>query len=211
MTTATAKPNRQARRKELTRSKLLEAANVIFLDKGVENTTATDIAEAADVAYGTFYNYFKSVDDLVPVAVEEELRNHQVKVKALQNQYDDPAMRVTIGVNTLFKSVMATPAIKWLTQKPAIMADEVARVLAEDAMDDIRNGVDKGDFNIPFDFDTLRTFCIWGITGVLNDLSSKPELLQVVADNMTTIYLRILGISDVKAKKLIEACPRLDQ
>lgn len=211
MTTAIAKPNRQARRKEQTRSKLLVAANVMFMDKGVESTTATDIAEAADVAYGTFYNYFKSVDDLVPVAVEEELKNHQIKVKELQNQYDDPAMRVTIGVNALFKSVIATPAIKWLTQKPSIMADEVARVLAEDAMDDIRNGVEKGDFNIPFDLNTLRTFCIWGITGVLNDLSSKPEQVQVMADNMTTIYLRILGLDDLKANKLIKACPELTE
>ena len=204
--TATEKPNRQVRRKQKTREKLLVAANEIFLEKGVDNTTVTDIADRADVAYGTFYNYFKSVEDLVPVAVEEILLNHQLEVKELQSQHQDPAMRVAVGVHTLFRNVMSGPAIKWLTQKPTVMADELAKIVADDAMADIREGVESGDFQIPCDFTTLRTFVVWGVTGVLNEASKHPEQLQKFSDGMTQTYLRILGVNDVKAGKLVQSC-----
>jgi AcrR family transcriptional regulator len=210
MTVEASEPaNRQTRRKRQTRGKLLDAANKVFLLKSVEDTTVTDITEAADVAYGTFYNYFKTVGDLIPLLVEDILRKHNPEVMELQSEYDDPAMRVAIGVYSLFQRVMSDPAMKWLTQKPSIMADEISRIVAADAIDDIRRGVESGDFNTPCDYTTLQSFCVWGITGVLHDASHSPESSQKSADNMTLLYLRILGVEDTRAQSLVKSCSSL--
>ena len=43
----------------------MDAAANLFAEKGFHRTTTRDIAEAADVAEGTLYNYFASKEDLL--------------------------------------------------------------------------------------------------------------------------------------------------
>ncbi|MEM8661047.1 MAG: TetR/AcrR family transcriptional regulator, partial [Pseudomonadota bacterium] len=70
---APSNPNRQARRKQRTRARLIKAANAVFLREGVDNASVTDITDEADLAYGTFYNYFNSVEEIVAASVEQVL------------------------------------------------------------------------------------------------------------------------------------------
>ena len=50
--------SRRERKKEETRERIFKAACKLFRDKGFEQTTVDEIAEKADVAKGTFFNYF---------------------------------------------------------------------------------------------------------------------------------------------------------
>jgi NADH dehydrogenase len=50
--------SRRERKKRETRQRLLECAWQQFLEKGYDEATVEDITEAADVAKGTFFNYF---------------------------------------------------------------------------------------------------------------------------------------------------------
>lgn len=50
---------------ELRREELLDAAQQLFLDKGIGATSIDDIASAAQVAKGTFYLYFPSKEALL--------------------------------------------------------------------------------------------------------------------------------------------------
>jgi AcrR family transcriptional regulator len=53
------------RRKELTLRRLLTVAETLFKTQGFESTTVEEIAAAADVAKGTFFNYFISKEALL--------------------------------------------------------------------------------------------------------------------------------------------------
>lgn len=55
-----AQQNRRERKKEETRSRILSSAFKLFAENGFEATTIDQIAEAADIGKGTFYNYFSS-------------------------------------------------------------------------------------------------------------------------------------------------------
>lgn len=57
--------SRWERRKERTHRCLLEAADGLFLEKGFEATTVEEVAAMADVAKGTFFNYFESKEALL--------------------------------------------------------------------------------------------------------------------------------------------------
>ena len=57
--------SRWERRKERTRHRLLTAAEQLFRTQSFDETTVEEIAEAADVAKGTFFNYFESKDSLL--------------------------------------------------------------------------------------------------------------------------------------------------
>ena len=57
--------SRRERKKQETRQRLLECAWQLFQEGGYDDTTVEDITEAADVAKGTFFNYFPTKEALL--------------------------------------------------------------------------------------------------------------------------------------------------
>ncbi len=64
---------RRARRARQRREEILQAAARVFARKGYEKATTREIAEEADIAEGTIYNYFDSKEQLV-LALAEVVR-----------------------------------------------------------------------------------------------------------------------------------------
>ena len=62
---ATETQTRWDRRKEQTHRRLLNAAERLFRTQGFDATTVEEIAGAADVAKGTFFNYFSSKETML--------------------------------------------------------------------------------------------------------------------------------------------------
>ena len=56
---------RRERKKEETRQRIFQAALELFKQKGFEATTVDDITERADVAKGTFFNYYPRKESVV--------------------------------------------------------------------------------------------------------------------------------------------------
>lgn len=54
--------SRRESKKKKTQTLLLDAARQLFAEKGVAGTTIDEIADRADVARGTFFNYFPNKD-----------------------------------------------------------------------------------------------------------------------------------------------------
>ncbi|MBY8823675.1 TetR/AcrR family transcriptional regulator [Sphingomonas colocasiae] len=54
-----------ARRADIRRASLVEAAGALFVENGVEATTVDEVAARAGVAKGTFYHYFDTKADLL--------------------------------------------------------------------------------------------------------------------------------------------------
>lgn len=55
---------RRDRRIAAKKKHILDAAAQVFLEKGFQRATTKDIAEAADIAEGTIYNYFTNKEEL---------------------------------------------------------------------------------------------------------------------------------------------------
>jgi AcrR family transcriptional regulator len=62
---------RRSRRRLETRQRILSAASELFGERGVAATKVSDLCESADVALQTFFNHFRSKDDLVRELVAE--------------------------------------------------------------------------------------------------------------------------------------------
>src|SRR5688572_16674470 len=64
---------RRERRKLEVRRRMLEAAEVLFEQRGVQATTVAEICERADVAHKTFFNHFPAKQDLVRAIADESI------------------------------------------------------------------------------------------------------------------------------------------
>lgn len=67
----TAVTSRRARNKERARERVYTSAKTLFGRKGYADTSVAEIAEHADIARGTFFNYFPRKDALISVWAEE--------------------------------------------------------------------------------------------------------------------------------------------
>jgi TetR/AcrR family transcriptional regulator, cholesterol catabolism regulator len=76
--TSVASGDRRARRKEQTRERIVDAAVELFIGQGYDATSVDQIAAAADVARGTFFNHFPGKEDVTHAWIErrrDEIRN----------------------------------------------------------------------------------------------------------------------------------------
>src|SRR5688572_9909759 len=65
--------SRRERKKDETRKRIFKAAVKLFKDKGFEATTVDEITERADVAKGTFFNYFPKKEAILGYLSEVRL------------------------------------------------------------------------------------------------------------------------------------------
>ena len=73
------------------RSLFIDAGINVFLEKGISNTTVRDIIRKTSLASGTFYNYFKSKEEVliaalddVAILIGQELRDQRSKARNLE-------------------------------------------------------------------------------------------------------------------------------
>jgi AcrR family transcriptional regulator len=83
------------------RDRLIDAANRLFYEQGVERTTLADIAASANVPLGNVYYYFKTKDDLVDAVVTTRIGEIEATHADLDKRYGTPADRL----KALFESL----------------------------------------------------------------------------------------------------------
>src|SRR5512144_3118358 len=80
-----------------TRGMLLDAAVRVFARKGAGAAAIHEITAEAGVANGTFYNYFRSREDLLEAASLRLAERFDREIAASRTAVADPAERVAIG------------------------------------------------------------------------------------------------------------------
>lgn len=95
MTDSSERPARRERQMAARLEQILDAAARLFAERGFHRTTTKDIAEAADVAEGTLYNYFETKNDLL-FAILSRLSENELPQAGLVPGAAKPA-QISIG------------------------------------------------------------------------------------------------------------------
>jgi AcrR family transcriptional regulator len=84
--------DRQQRRFAQRRQEILAAAAQVFAEKGYANSTTKEIADAADIAEGTLYNYFGNKREILIAVADETQAPMQLAVQQAGTLNDRAAM-----------------------------------------------------------------------------------------------------------------------
>ncbi|MEM8634258.1 MAG: TetR/AcrR family transcriptional regulator [Pseudomonadota bacterium] len=80
---------KRARAKAANRQSILDAARIVFARIGYEATTIRDIIRQTDLAAGTFYNYFKSKEEVFEALSNESTRRFRPVLRAVREASSD--------------------------------------------------------------------------------------------------------------------------
>lgn len=79
------------RKKEETRSRILNAAMQMFLARGFRDTTTAGIAKTAEIAEGTIYNYYRSKGEILISIIYRSMFQNEYRFGA---EYRDPQAEI---------------------------------------------------------------------------------------------------------------------
>ena len=158
----------------------MAAAQQLFLDKGVDATTISDIVAAAGVAKGTFYHYFQAKTDIL-LALRERF------TQAFQQR--------------IANAVEACPAndhpgrLRAWTESGLAGYQERDRV-REQLAELLENGAAAGAW--PLRNPRLNALLLYsGLHGAADDAIAGGRLdTQPLAGELADAFLRLLGASD---------------
>jgi AcrR family transcriptional regulator len=96
--------SRRERKKLETRQSLMEAALQLFGERGYEATTVEDITSAADVAKGTFFNYFETKEAILPAIAASRLEQLEEALRPERGAPDSPVARIKLALHLVAES-----------------------------------------------------------------------------------------------------------
>ncbi|MCH3916290.1 MAG: TetR/AcrR family transcriptional regulator [Spirochaetia bacterium] len=140
---------------------IIAAALAMFRKKGVNNTTVSDIAKEAHVAQGTFYNYFRSKDDIFAEVLEKATEHTLEETqKTVQKEDIGPVEKLKLLVQQDFMmnrrndslfDVLHEPRYAYAHQKYIVNRILKLKPICAGL---IRQSVDAGYFDTPYPEET---------------------------------------------------------
>ena len=103
--------SRRERKKRETRRRLMETALRLFREHGYDATTVEEITEAADVAKGTFFNYFETKEAVLPALAGLRLQQLEESLLPEHGAPASPVARIKLALRLVAEDPLSDPAL----------------------------------------------------------------------------------------------------
>jgi AcrR family transcriptional regulator len=197
-----ARPSKPSGKREQTKAQnrhtILEAARQVFAELGYGATTVRDIIRATPLASGTFYNYFKSKEEVFQAIQDESalrirprLREERAKARTVEEF-------ISGTFRTFFEYVASDQsnfhAIRRNTDTLRVRMD-TAEIIAgfEELREDLEAAIAKGLFP-PVDADFLMA----AIVGVAFELAERMLRREILDTNAAAEFAVALFMGGVR-------------
>ncbi|GAB3002630.1 TetR/AcrR family transcriptional regulator [Saccharothrix stipae] len=202
---------RMARRKALTRQKLIDAARGFLVSDTHSTASIQDITNAADVGFGSFYNHFSSKAELFEAAVAEVLEELGQLLDELSSTVEDPATAFAQSVRLTVRLAVARPETAQVLVRHGLAYIDADAGLAPRALRDIEAGVASGRFRVGEPRLALATTA-GALLAVLHvSLANPDRVTDTMCDEAAEQLLRMLGVPLEEAHEIATApLPTID-
>jgi AcrR family transcriptional regulator len=96
-----------SKKSDRTRQRIVEAANRLFYHKGYNQTSFSDVVEAAGVPRGNIYYYFKTKDEILASAIAYRMQRIETMLETWNGGYRTPIERLHRFLDILSNSADA--------------------------------------------------------------------------------------------------------
>jgi AcrR family transcriptional regulator len=191
---------RSQRRRERTRLRIIEAAERLMRERGVDGVTVQDITEEADVGHGTFYLHFKNKAEVLrPVIDQLGDRIHERVDRATKGRAD-PAVRLAAGVRIALRAIAGDPLWNWYVFQSGTPFRRLAEGMGAPPVEDVNLGVAKGRFQVT-DLRATWSFIDGALIGVLTAWN-QGAVGEGAAETTAELVLRTLGVPPSEASRI---------
>lgn len=190
-----------AERREKTRARLLECALLVFAEKGPEAAIIDDVIALAGMARGSFYNYFRTNEELLD-AVAAEITNEWLRVlDPIVQLHEDPAIRVTCGTKLMLHVMRSYPLLGAFLSRMQISTAGHELLSIQYLRRDVLAGIERNRFaqrqpQAVIDIVVGAVFC------AARSLS-QAMLPNDYPEEMVMALLRSLGMTEDEAVRLV--------
>jgi AcrR family transcriptional regulator len=197
---AAARPPRTSRVRARTRTLLLDAALRVFARKGAGAAAIHEIASEAGVANGTFYNYFRTREELLEAASLRliERFDHDIMVSAAR--VADPAERLAIGARRFLSQALRDPTWGAAVLRISVGSPTLHGYTAAGLLADLRAGRRRGRLRYDGEaaaIDLVQGAVLAGMRTILEERAGAEHPSAVSA-----LVLRALGIPAAEADEI---------
>ena len=189
------------RRRATTEAKIIASAIHVFAEKGEQSAVIDDFIAAAGIARGTFYNYFRSTNELLTAAKEwlsDDL--HQSIYESIR-EIEDPLVRLGTGIRLWMRKAATDRAWCGFVAQVRLM-DTKAGALP---IRDINQSRKAGLLNVPSLEVAVDLLAGMGTSAMHRML--QDQRLKKYEDHATIVILQGLGapaarIADIMKRPL---------
>jgi AcrR family transcriptional regulator len=199
--TVRARPQRSGGVRARTRALILDAAVRVFARKGAGAASIHEITAEAGLANGTFYNYFRTREELLEATSIQLAERLHVAIAASRSADRAPAERVAIGCRRFVLQAESDPVwgaavlrVWHSTSTPSTQA--AAPLLA-----DLRAGRRSGRLRYPSEpaaLDLVQGAVLAGMRTVLEGRAASGHAAAIAA-----LILRGLGVAAAEAETIV--------
>ena len=184
----------------------MDAAQALFLSKGVDATTISDIVAAADVAKGTFYTYFASRTEILQALAQRYTQQFMAEVDHAVQQHpaDDGVARLRAWIRANIEIYARTHALHdvvYANHHHHQRGNAERNAIQQQLLGILEAGVYAGLWQLPAP-QVTASLIYAGVHGATDDLIAAPAqdadsfIAAVVAD-----CLRMVGVPPAGAKR----------
>jgi len=185
-----------------TRTALLDAALQVFAEKGVGASALHEIAARAGVSNGSFYNYFRTRDELVNAASGLLARRFTDDISLAYASVGNPVERLAIGCRAFLLRTHRDPtwgaAVLRVWGATKIVSDAATAKMAAD----LRAGKRAGRFHYRTEraaVDLVQGAVLAGMRSLLDGRAGPTH-----AKAVTVHILRGLGVTERAATAIVQ-------
>jgi AcrR family transcriptional regulator len=188
-------PARQSRRKERTRTALIEAAQQLIAEGEDAHASIQVITELADVGFGSFYNYFSSKEELYEAAASSAVDDYLHWLDERLPDGNDPVVRLVESIRLTGRLALEQPRTAAILTRRLTLLENVDDPRGERIRADVRAAMAAGGaVSLSLEVDILVTATLGAIMAVLRrTISLSPTEIADGADALAPAILRLLS------------------
>ena len=196
-------PGRRERRKLATRDALLEAARSLLVSCSMDALSVDEIVERADVARGTFYNYFPDKDALERELALQSRARIEDEIARVNEGVLDPAERIARAFLSVLQLGISAPQQAATIMRLFPRATDPAAPINSGVRRDAAEGMTQG--RIVATSEDAVVACVMGVfmAGVNRALDLPAGRVREFAQGLGTILLHGLGLKRAEAERLM--------